>query len=91
MSLAYPISNNQGYMIPGLILLKFKFIFTQRMLTFVLIGIAIGVLIAPDKGSLTRSRLSDMLSDFSEDVKDQADNLLGKVKDTMGDLESEVY
>jgi gas vesicle protein len=60
------------------------------LLTFVLIGIAIGVLIAPDKGSLTRSRLSDMLSDFSEDVKDQADNLLSKVKDTMGDLESEV-
>jgi gas vesicle protein len=78
-------------MFPGLILLKFKFLFMQRMLTFVLIGIAIGVLIAPDKGSLTRSRLSDMLSDFSEDVKDQADNLLGKVKDTMGDLESEVY
>jgi gas vesicle protein len=77
-------------MFPGLILLKFKFLFMQRMLTFVLIGIAIGVLIAPDKGSLTRSRLSDMLSDFSEDVKDQADNLLSKVKDTMGDLESEV-
>jgi hypothetical protein len=34
--------------------------------TFLLIGIAIGILIAPDKGSVTRQRLSTLIDDLSE-------------------------
>jgi len=34
--------------------------------TVLLIGIAIGILIAPEKGSVTRQKISDLIDDISE-------------------------
>jgi len=38
-------------------------------------GIAIGILIAPDKGSATRRRLVQRFNDFTEDLSDEANEL----------------
>ncbi len=54
----------------------------SKILTSLLAGIAIGILVAPDKGTATRQRLSDMLSDFAEDVQDQAGQAARRIKNT---------
>ncbi len=38
----------------------------SRLLTLLAIGIAIGVLIAPEKGSVTRQKISDFIDDLGE-------------------------
>jgi hypothetical protein len=38
----------------------------KSSITFLLIGIAIGILIAPEKGSVTRQKISDLIDDLSE-------------------------
>lgn len=48
---------------------------------FLLIGIGIGILIAPDKGSVTRQKLLDSLQDYKDDAKDFANKASDKVKD----------
>jgi len=51
----------------------------NKLFTAFLAGIAVGILIAPDKGSETRRRLSDKTSDlkgsFNDLVDSAADNL----------------
>ena len=42
-----------------------------KFLTGVLAGIAIGVLMAPDKGSRTRQKITDALNDLVSEAKDQ--------------------
>lgn len=55
-------------------------------------GAAIGILFAPDKGEVTRKKISDKSKDFSEDVKkkynevaetvgEQYENVKGAVQD----------
>ena len=38
----------------------------KSTITLLLIGIAIGILIAPEKGSVTRQKISDLIDDLSE-------------------------
>lgn len=38
----------------------------SRLLTFLGIGIVIGILIAPEKGSVIRQKISDLLDDLGE-------------------------
>lgn len=41
-----------------------------KFLSILVTGIVIGILIAPDKGAITRRRLSDLLAGFTEGEDD---------------------
>lgn len=60
------------------------------MLTYLLAGIAIGILIAPDKGSATRKRITDSFSDLVEDVQDRVGEIGDRIKDTTEDVSDDV-
>ncbi len=62
----------------------------SRTLTVLLIGIAIGILIAPDKGTSTRSKLGDFFSDVSDNAQEGAEDFVGNVKRTAKDVSSRV-
>jgi gas vesicle protein len=47
----------------------------KTLLTLV-VGIGIGLLVAPDKGSKTWKRLREGFSDLKEDAEDEVDELL---------------
>lgn len=51
----------------------------SKILTGLLAGIAIGILIAPDKGSETRRKISERLND----VKDSVEGFVSESKDTL--------
>ena len=55
----------------------------KNMLYALLAGVAIGMLIAPDKGSETRKKLFGKLDDLSDDLSDTANNLYEKGKTTV--------
>lgn len=51
-------------------------------IAFLLVGVVLGMLIAPEKGSTTRKRISNTFSDLSDGV----DEFSGKVKNTVSDV-----
>jgi gas vesicle protein len=52
-----------------------KTTFMNKTLITLLIGIGIGILLAPDKGSETWKKLKDGLNDFKDKLADEADEL----------------
>ena len=52
----------------------------NKLLTAFLAGIAVGVLIAPDRGSETRRRLSEKTSDLKGSFNDLVDNAADNLK-----------
>jgi len=62
----------------------------MKLLQAVLVGIAIGILIAPDKGSTTRKKLTGKLSNFRDDAEDYLSDVVDKVKDKAGDIADNV-
>jgi gas vesicle protein len=52
----------------------------NKTLITLLVGIGIGILIAPDKGSETWRKLVDGLNDLKDKVEDEAEELGEKVK-----------
>ena len=52
----------------------------NKILLSLLAGVAIGVLLAPDKGSETLKKLRDRFNDYKDEAEDQADELAGKAK-----------
>ena len=69
-----------------------------KFLTGVLAGIAIGLMVAPDKGSKTRQKISDALNDLLGEARDRInssgsqfdDNYSGTSDDYNGDVERPV-
>ena len=58
----------------------------MKLVQAVLIGIAIGILIAPDKGSKTLRKLTGKLSNFGEDAEDYLTDTADKLKDKAVDI-----
>jgi gas vesicle protein len=52
----------------------------NKILLSLLAGVAIGVLLAPDKGSETLKKVRNRLNDYKDDAQDQAEELAGKAK-----------
>ena len=50
-----------------------------KLIAGILAGIAIGVLIAPDKGAETRRKISRKVTDASDFLRDVVDNIRDKV------------
>jgi hypothetical protein len=51
----------------------------KRVLLILLAGVAIGMLIAPEKGSETWTKLVDGLDDIKDKAMDEMNNLVAKV------------
>ncbi|HEY2721489.1 MAG TPA: YtxH domain-containing protein [Chitinophagaceae bacterium] len=62
----------------------------MKLLQPVLIGIAIGILIAPDKGSETLRKLTGKLSGFGENAKDYLSDAAENIKEKAGDIADNV-
>ena len=52
----------------------------NKTLITLLLGIGIGILIAPDKGSETWKKLADCLNDYKDKLGDEAEELGEKAK-----------
>lgn len=50
----------------------------NKAFLILLAGVAIGLLIAPEKGSETLKKLMNGLKEYGDDAKDKAENLLDK-------------
>ncbi len=53
-------------------------------------GVAIGILIAPDRGSETRRKLVKRFNDLTEDLSDEANELYTSGKNLVEEVRSEV-
>lgn len=51
------------------------------MLGGVATGLLIGVLFVPEKGSRTRKRIADKAGDFTDDLKEKFDDMVGNLTD----------
>jgi gas vesicle protein len=52
----------------------------NKVMFSLLAGVAIGLLLAPDKGSETLRKLRSRLNDYKEQAEDEADELAGKAR-----------
>ncbi len=53
----------------------------KKAFWLIMVGIAIGILVAPDKGSETRKKISDNLDDLKDKAKSRMDDLAERGKD----------
>ena len=51
-----------------------------KILLSLLAGVALGLILAPDKGSETLKRLRSRFNDYRDEAEDKADELAGKAK-----------
>lgn len=70
----------------------------NKFLTGVAIGVVVGILIAPDKGSETRKKLSekgkdlkDSFNDFVDYWSDKIDSLRNKAEEEVADLPRQTF
>jgi gas vesicle protein len=52
----------------------------NKILVGLLAGIAIGVLLAPDKGSETLRKIRSRINDYTDQAQDEADDLADQAK-----------
>ncbi|MEP6465193.1 MAG: YtxH domain-containing protein [Parafilimonas sp.] len=57
-----------------------------KLLQAALIGIGIGILIAPDKGSATRRKILNAVSDYKDDAQDYLEDTYDTVKSKAEDV-----
>ena len=55
----------------------------NKILLAVLAGVGIGMLLAPDKGSATRKKLTGKFNDLKDQAKDGIDDLADNAKDVI--------
>jgi gas vesicle protein len=53
----------------------------KKAFWLIMVGIAIGILVAPDKGSETRKKITDNLDDLKDKAKNGMDDLADRGKD----------
>lgn len=67
---------------------------TQKLITGILlgtsVGLLVGILFAPDKGSETRKKISRKSSDLAESVKDKFNDFIDSVADKFSKAKDEV-
>jgi gas vesicle protein len=56
----------------------------KKALYLILAGVAIGILIAPDKGSETWRKVKEGFDDWKDDAMDQLNGIVSKGKDLAG-------
>ncbi len=61
----------------------------KKAIYLILAGVAIGILVAPDKGSETWRKVKARFDDWKDDVMDQADELVSQGKDTLNTVKNE--
>jgi len=59
----------------------------NKLLTGFALGLIVGVLYAPDKGTYTRRRISDKSNDLKNQFADFIDNVAGKFEHTADEIE----
>ena len=60
----------------------------NKILLSLLVGVGIGILLAPDKGSVTLKKLRDKLDDLTDSAEDEGDELVNKGKRAFRDGKS---
>ncbi len=53
----------------------------KKVFWLIMVGIAIGILVAPDKGSETRKKITDNLDDLKDKARNRMDDLADRGKD----------
>jgi gas vesicle protein len=56
----------------------------KKALYLILAGVAVGILIAPDKGSETWRKVKEGFDDWKDDAMDQLNGIVSKGKDLAG-------
>ncbi len=53
----------------------------KKAFWLIMVGIAIGILVAPDRGSETRKKITDNLDDLKDKARSRMDDLVDRGKD----------
>ncbi len=58
----------------------------NKLLTGLAVGVVLGILFAPDKGSATRQKIADQGRDIKDKFNDLVDDLMHKFDETIDDV-----